>query len=110
MKNTIPVMEQLELLRIMPAKEVLMLLNDHPYLTGSDYSQTFLKQELGALEEEFKENYCDMVQDQEFRWGERDIDDKIMQEGIDNEIEENKIEKDESEEINYSDHLEDIDK
>lgn len=96
MKNTIPLMEQLDLLRFMPVKEVLMLLGGQSYLTGSDYSQTYLKEELGALEEEFKAkeefkaNYCDMVQDQEFRWGESDISDKIRQEGIDNEIEEDK--------------------
>ncbi len=90
MKHTIPLMEQLELLRIMPAKEVIMLLDEQNYLTGSDYSKEYLTQELGALEEEFKGNYCDTIQDQEFRWGESDINDKIMREGIENQIEEDK--------------------
>lgn len=56
------------------------------YYLSSDYSEDYLNREIGGLDEEFRNDYCDNIQNQEFRWGNDVGDDKIRQEGIDEDI------------------------
>jgi len=80
-------LKELEIIEKMPAKEAIMLMNGTKYKTGSDYSDNYLKKEIKKLEEEYKTDLCDEIENEKFKWsgkifnhGRNVIEDKIWEE------------------------------